>query len=114
MNYIHVSPVHRVMTGLLFSYKLVLQLIALFLAFRTHNVKVKGLDDTKCIISAIYITTIHIALVTMSFYLLRRYLTTYTAIITLVVFLSTTMILGLIFIPKVSSDIKLKKILCSY
>lgn len=101
MNYIHVSSVHRAIIGLLFSYKLILQLVALYLALRTHDVKVKGLDGTKCIISAIYITTINIVLITMTFYVLRRHLITYTAIITLVVFFSTTVILGLIFIPKV-------------
>lgn len=101
MNFIHVSPVHRVVIGLLFGYKLILQLVSLYLAFRIHDVKVKGLDGTKCIISAVYITTINIILLTMTFYVLRRNLTTYTAFITLIIFFLTTAILGLVFIPKV-------------
>ena len=74
MTYIHESPVHTVFIGLMFSYKGLIQLIALFLAFRTHDIKVKGLDDTKCIITAVYIATINIVLYTMTFYVLFEYL----------------------------------------
>ena len=103
MIYTHESPVHRVFLGLLFGYKIIIQTIALFLAFRTHDIKVKGLDDTKCIITAVYVTTMNTVVFTMSFYLLKEHLNTYTAMITLSVFISTTMILGLVFIPKVYS-----------
>ena len=95
---------HVVFIGLLFGYKIILQVIALYLAFRTHDIKVKGLDDTKCIITAVYITTINTVVFTMAFYALREHLNTYTAVITICIFISTTMILGLIFIPKVKFD----------
>ena len=52
-------------------------------------------------ISTVYITTIGIVIITMTFYVLREYLNIYTATITLTIFFSTTVILGLIFIPKV-------------
>ena len=105
MIYILESPTHKVFIGLLFVYKVLLQLLALFLAFCTHKVKVKGLDDTKCIITSIYVTTINVALVTMTFYFLKEYLSVYASIFTLLIFVSTTLILGLIFIPKVAKQI---------
>ena len=93
---------HKIFLGLLFAYKMVLQLIALVLAFCTNNIKVKGLDDTKYIITAVYLTTINIVLVMVTFYLLKGYLNTYTFMLTLLVFISTTTILGIVFIPKVT------------
>ena len=92
--------VHKIFLGLLFTYKMVLQLIAL-LALCTNDIKVKGLDDAKYVITTVYLTTINIVLVIMTFYLLKGYLNIYTSMITLLVFISTTTILGLVFIPKV-------------
>ena len=74
---------------------------AMFLALCTHDIKVKGLDDAKCIIAAVYFTTINLLLVTMTFYVLREFLITYTAMFTLLIFFSTTVILGLVFIRQV-------------
>ena len=104
LNFNDESSVHVVFIGLLFGYKLILQVLALCLAFRTHNIKVKGLDDAKCIITAVYVTTINIVVFTMAFYALTGHLNTYIAVTTICIFISTTMILGLIFIPKVESD----------
>ena len=101
-TYVHESNVHKIFLGLLFTYKIVLQLIALFLAFRTNDIKVKGLDDAKYIITTVYLTTISMVLVIMTFYLLKGYLNTCTSMLTLLIFISTTTILGLVFIPKVT------------
>ena len=101
MIYLHESLIHKVFVGILYGYKGFIQLIALLLAFRTHDIKVKGLDDAKYIISTVYITTIGIVIITMTIYVLREYLNISTATIALTVFFSTTVILGLVFIPKV-------------
>lgn len=101
MIFLHISPVQNVFIPILYGYKGLLQLIALLLAFRTPNIKVKGLDDAKFIISTVYMTTISIVLVMMASFALREYLNIYTAIITIAVFFSTIVILGLVFIPKV-------------
>ena len=103
MTYIYDSIVHKAVVGLLYSYKLLIHMAAMFLALCTHDIKVKGLDDAKCIIAAVYFTTINLMLVTMTFYVLREYLITYTAMFTLLIFFSTTVILGLVFVPKASS-----------
>ena len=105
MIYLHESPVNRVFIGILYGYKGLIQLISLLLAFRIRNIKVKGLDDAKYIVSAVYITTISIVIITMTFYVLREYLTVYISTTTLVIFLSTTAILGLVFIPKVCTPL---------
>ena len=95
------SPVQKIFIAILFGYKGVLQLIALLLAFRTRNINVKGLDDAKYIISTVYITTIGIVVIAMTFFVLREFLIVYTAIISLTLFFATAVILGLVFIPKV-------------
>ena len=95
------SPVQKIFVAILFGYKGVLQLIALLLAFRTRNINVKGLDDAKYIISTVYITTIGIVVIAMTFLVLREFLIVYIATISLTLFFATAVILGLVFIPKV-------------
>lgn len=101
MIFLHNSSIRSTFTTILFGYKGLLQLIAILLAFRTRNIKVKGLDDAKYIISTVYITTIGIVLIMMASFVLREYLNGYTATVTFSLFFSTGVILGLIFIPKV-------------
>lgn len=98
------SSVQKIFTAILYGYKGVLQLIALLLAFRTRNIHVKGLDDAKYIISTVYITTIGIVVITMSFYVLREFLIVYTATVSFTLFFTTAVILGLVFIPKVKLE----------
>ena len=100
------SSAQKIFIAVLYGYKGVLQLIALLLAFRTRNINVKGLDDAKYIISTVYITTIGIVVIAMTFYVLRDFLNVYTATVSLTLFLVTTVILGLIFVPKVKFNKK--------
>ena len=103
MIYKNPSLIHRIFVGLLYTYKILIQLAALILALCTHNIKVKGLDDAKYIIAGVYITTIYLLLSAMTIYALREYLSTYTAIFVLLTFFATTLILGLVYIPKVQA-----------
>ena len=91
-----------VMYAVLFGYKGVLQAIALLLAFRTRHVKVKGLDDSVYIAASIYVTSIVLAVIIVSTYTLRDYVNAYPAVVGMGLLLGTTMILGLVFIPRVS------------
>ena len=86
----------------MYGYKALLQVIALILAFRTRKVKVKGLDDSKYIAAAIYITSIVLAVVIISTYTLREYVDTFPALQGMGLLVGTTMILALVFIPRVS------------
>ena len=70
------------------------------IALCTHDIKVKGLEDAKCIMAAVYFTTINVILVGMVFFTLRDSLYAYTTTVPLLTFFSTTLVLGLIFIPK--------------
>ena len=92
-----------VLYALLYGYKGLLQVIALILAFGTRKVKVKGMDDSKYIAVAIYITSIVLAVTTVSTYTLMDYVNVYPAVVGMGFLLGTTMILGLVFVPRVSA-----------
>ena len=49
--------------GVLYGYKMLLQIIALVLAFSIHKAKVKGLDDAKYIGVTVYVTSILLAVI---------------------------------------------------
>ena len=98
--YIYDPLTNKVFIGLLYSIKVLFQLIAMLLALCTHDIKVKGLDDAKYIIAAVYITTINLLLAAMTTYTLAENLYIYTTTIFIFIFFSTTLILGVVFIPK--------------
>ncbi|CAI8029905.1 Gamma-aminobutyric acid type B receptor subunit 2 [Geodia barretti] len=77
------------------------KVLALLLAFRTRNVKVKGLDDSVYIAASVYVTSIVLTVIIVSTYTLRDYVNAYPAVVGMGLLLGTTMILGLVFIPRV-------------
>lgn len=86
----------------IFSYLAVLQIVGILLAFQTRKVKIKGLNDSKFVTIIIYISSIvlvALALVTLS---LRTYINIGTGIFVAGILILTTIILALIFIPKVT------------
>ena len=103
MTYTYRPLVYKVFLGLLISYKLIFQLTAMVLALCTHDIKVKGLDDAKYIIATVYITTINLLLLAMIAFTLAENLYTYTSSLLILVFIATTIILGVVFIPKAST-----------
>ena len=80
---------------------MVLQVIALVLAFSTHKVKVKGLDDAKFIAAAIYVTSIVLAVIMVATYSLINFVNGFAALFCIGFLIGTTSILGLVFVPKV-------------
>ena len=89
--------------GVLYGYKGLLQAIALILAFRTRKVKVKGLNDSKYIAAAVYITSIVLTVIIVSTYTLDDYVNVFPAVVGAGLLVGTTMILALVFIPRVST-----------
>ena len=87
---------------MLYGYKGLLQVIALLLAFHTRKVKVKGLDDSKYIAAAVYNTSVVMAVTIVSTYTLTDYVNVFPAVVGSGFLLGTTMILVLVFVPKVS------------
>ena len=96
------SKGRNIFLGVLYGYKAALEIIALILAFTTRKVKVKGLNDALYIAVAIYITSLLWAALIVSTYSLTEYLNIFTTVFSLGLFVGTTAIMVLIFIPKVT------------
>ena len=107
-NYIYVcdSTARNIFLGVLYGYKMVLQVMAL-LAFAIHKVKVKGLNDAKYIgaaiylLSAIYVTSIVLAVILVATYTLKDALNGFAALSCAGFLVGTTAILILVFVPLV-------------
>ena len=100
--YICDSLPRDIFLGVLYGYKMGLQIIALFLAFSIRKVKVKGLDDAKYIGAAIYVTSIVLAVIIVATYSLKDIINGFTALFCTGFLVGTTVILMLVFIPLVS------------
>ena len=87
-----------------FSYKALLQLVAIFLAFHIRRVKIKALNDSKEIAAIIYINSIILALLVLTQFTLQYYQDIYSAMFGLALLVDATMFIGFTFIPKVSQN----------
>ena len=88
-----------------FSYKALLQLVAMFMAFHTRRVKVKALNDSKEIAVIIYINSIILALLVVTEFALVNYHDVYAALFGLALLIDGSLFLGLMFVPKVKKII---------
>ena len=100
-TYICSSTARSIFLGVLYGYKMVLQVIALVFAFATRKVKVKGLDDSKYIAAAIYVTSIVLAFAIITSYSLRDFVNVFATLFCTGYLIGTTVVLGLVFVPKV-------------
>ena len=82
---------------------MLLQVIALVFAFATRKVKVKGLDDSMYITASTYVTSIVLAVTIVTTYSLKDFVNTFPALFCTGFLIGTTVILGLVFVPKVGS-----------
>ena len=81
---------------------MILQLCALYFSFQTRKVKVKGLNDAKYIAMVVYITTIVMfATIILTFTLSSNTITTYVTVYGIGIWISATIILAIMFVPKV-------------
>ena len=71
------------------------------LAFSIRKVKVKGLNDSKYIVAATYVCSIVLAVIIVSTYSLKDLVNVFAAMFGIGFFIGTTVILGLVFGPKV-------------
>ena len=81
---------------------MVLQAIALLLAFSIRKVKVKGLNDAKYVGASIYVTSIVLAVIIVATYSLRSYVNGFATLFSTGFLAGTTVILMLVFVPLVS------------
>ena len=100
-TYVCNSTARDISLGILYGYKMVLQIIALVLAFSIRKVKVKGLNDAKYIAAAVYVTSIVLAVIMISNYTLTEFVNGFVAVVCTGNFIGTSFILGLVFVPKV-------------
>ena len=95
------SKNRNIFLGILYGYKAALQIVAVVLSFGIRKVKVKGLDDSKYIAAAVYVTSNVLAVVIVWTYTLNGYVNLFPALVSIGFFIGTTFILLLVFIPKV-------------
>ena len=86
-----------------FGYKALLQLGAIFMAFTTRKVNIKGLNDTKEIYAIIYINTLIITVLIVTEFALKSHREAYITLYGLAIFTEATLFLALTFIPKVQN-----------
>ena len=96
------SPDRFIFLGIIYGYKIVLQVIAIILAFSIRKVKIKGLNDSREISAIVYITSIILVLVIVMTLALRDFINVAGTINSLGFSTAGTVVLGFIFIPKVS------------
>ena len=85
----------------LFAYKGFALLIGLFLAFETRKVKIKSLNESRFIVMSIYGTVVVSIALTPIGFVLENYPNVQYGIIGIMILLSTSLILGLLFVTKV-------------
>lgn len=95
------SWIRTLSLGLLAVYKCALQICALYLAFKTRKVKIKGLNETKYITALVYILTLIVILTLILTFALTHYVNIYAAAQSIGNATTASFILGLTFIPKV-------------
>jgi hypothetical protein len=102
-HFIHIcrSTEQRISVAVLFVYKVLLQLVALILAIRTQRIKIKGLNEAKFIIAAIYASSVGLVLAILAHFSLVEYENVHAVLFAIALGFSGTAILGLLFIPKV-------------
>ena len=88
--------------GVMFFYIIATQLVAVYLAFRTRKVKIKALNDAKYLAFIIYSSTVTITVMIIGAISLRDFLHADAAVFSTGVLLFTSLILGLLFVPKVN------------
>ena len=76
--------------------------MALILAVSIRKVQIKGLNDAVYIIAAIYVTSIVTTVIVVSTYTLVEFVNIYAVVFSLCLFIGTTVILILVFVPPVS------------
>ena len=102
-HFIHIcrSTEQRISVAVLSVYKVLLQLVAFILAIRTQRIKIKGLNEAKFIIAAVYASSLGLVLATLTHFILVEYENVHAVLFAVALGFSGTAILGLLFIPKV-------------
>ena len=104
INYIYTcgsDTGYTIWHGILLGYKGIIQVVAILLAFGTRKVTVKGLNDSKYIAAIIYVTSICLVMIIISFAALGDRVNALAVIFSFGFWCVATTILLLVFLPKV-------------
>lgn len=97
------SPSRDIWLGVSYAYKLLLQAIAVYFAFRTRNIKIKALNDSNFITAITYVTSlILVLLIALEVGIAEVVLNVQVSIVGCGRLIYATVIIALIFIPKVN------------
>ena len=87
----------------LFAYKGFKLLVGVYLAYRTRKVKIKTLNESRFVTMSVYgAVIVSVALISIGFSL-ENHPTTQYAILGITLLISTSLILGLVFVTKAST-----------
>lgn len=103
--YVCNSKSQYITLGILYGYKGVLQVASLVFAFLIRKIQVKGLNNAMYIVGAIYVTSIMLLIAILSTYLpalAGHHINYFAALFGLGLLVGATVILLLVFVPKVS------------
>ena len=111
--YICESTARDIFLGILYGYKMLLQILALVLAFAIRKVKIKGLDDAKYVGATIYVTSIVLAITILATYSLKGVINGFAALFCTGLLAGTSVILALVFGPQVQNFVFLNNCITS-
>ena len=80
----------------------ILYACALYLVIKTRKIKIKGLNGAKYIAASVYSTSIILAMTIIASIVLTNYINAYATVYSFGFWLVNSLMLGLLFIPKVS------------
>ena len=86
----------------LFSYKGLLHIVAMFMAFHTRKAKIKTLINSEEIYVIVVINSLTLILLLVMEFLFRTHHLVYSSLFALALFVEASIFLGFVFVPKVN------------
>lgn len=96
------SPTEPYWLGLLFGYKIIIQAIGVFLAFKVRKVKIRGLNESREVSAILYITSVILAAMIVTSFVLGDYIDVDGFIFAVGLSTATTVVLIFTFASKVT------------
>ena len=96
-----VSFARNLFVGILIGVMSLFLACALFMAFKTRKVKIKGLNDAKYITAIVYFMTLSEVLILIVIFTLRSHVNMFPVALTGIIMIGATFALAAVFLPKV-------------
>lgn len=104
-TYVCSSTVRSVTLGLIYGYKIILLGVTVVMALKTKKVNVQGLNDYHEVVLATYVATFVLAINFVVNYTMDDEINSFATVTSLSIFIGTTAIILLVFVPKVICSI---------